>query len=106
MRRAWGVEMFPARIYVSQIIAVFAIVLAAIWGATQWAAAALGHQAALGPAWFTVFGFPVYLPWRLSPLLWRDTSRTELKIATSNRSKRPIDGVRALVCGWLLAVPE
>ena len=57
--------MFPARVYVGQIIAVFAIVIAAIWGATQWAAAALGHQAALGSAWFTVAGFPVYLPWRL-----------------------------------------
>ena len=48
--------MFPARVYVGQIIAVFAIVLAAIWGATQWTAAALGYQAALGPAWFTVVG--------------------------------------------------
>ena len=57
--------MFPARVYVGQIIAVFAIVIVAIWGATQWAAAALGHQAALGPAWFIVAGFPVYLPWRL-----------------------------------------
>lgn len=66
MRRAWGVGMFPARVYVGQIIAVFAIVIVAIWGATQWAAAALGHQAALGTAWFTVWGYPVYLPWRLS----------------------------------------
>ena len=51
--------MFPARVYVGQIIAVFAIVLAAIWGATQWTAAALGYHAALGPAWFTVVDFPV-----------------------------------------------
>ena len=57
--------MFPARVYVGQIIAVFAIVIVAIWGATQWTAAALGHQAALGSAWFTVSGFRVYLPWRL-----------------------------------------
>jgi type IV secretion system protein VirD4 len=57
--------MFPARIYVGQILVVFAIVLAAIWGATQWAAGTLGHQAALGPAWFAVAGYPVYLPWRL-----------------------------------------
>jgi type IV secretion system protein VirD4 len=57
--------MFPARIYVGQIVTVFAIVLAAIWGATQWVAGALGHQAALGPAWFAVAGYPVYLPWRL-----------------------------------------
>ena len=39
--------------------------LAALWGATQWAASALGYQAALGPAWFTIAGYPVYLPWRL-----------------------------------------
>jgi type IV secretion system protein VirD4 len=65
MRRAWGVGMFPARVYVGQIIAVFAIVIIAIWGATQWTAAALGHQEALGPAWFIVARFPVYLPWRL-----------------------------------------
>jgi type IV secretion system protein VirD4 len=57
--------MFPARIYLGQIVAVFAIVVAANWCATQWAATALGHQAALGPAWFTVARYPVYLPWRL-----------------------------------------
>jgi type IV secretion system protein VirD4 len=57
--------MFPAKIYVGQVVVVCAIVLAAIWGATQWAAMALGHQAALGPAWFAVAGYPVYLPWRL-----------------------------------------
>ena len=65
MRRAWGVGMFPARVYVGQIIAVFAIVLAAVWGATQRTAAALGYQAALGAAWFNIAGFPVYPPWRL-----------------------------------------
>jgi type IV secretion system protein VirD4 len=60
-----GAEMFPARIYVGQVVVVLAIVLATIWGATQWAAAALGHQPALGPAWCEVAGYPVYLPWRL-----------------------------------------
>jgi type IV secretion system protein VirD4 len=57
--------MFPARIYVGQVVIVFAIVLAAIWGAAQWTASALGHQPALGPAWFAVASYPVYLPWRL-----------------------------------------
>ena len=57
--------MFAARIYIGQIAAVFAIVIAALWGATQWTAAALGHQTALGPAWFTIASHPVYLPWRL-----------------------------------------
>ena len=36
------------------------LALAALWGATQWAAAMLGHQPALGAAWLTVTG----TPWR------------------------------------------
>lgn len=47
------------------ISAAFAIV--ALWGATQWAAAQLGHQAALGPAWTTVLGIPFYAPWKIFP---------------------------------------
>jgi type IV secretion system protein VirD4 len=57
--------MFPARIYIGQIVSVFGIVVAAIWAATQWAAAMLGHQGALGAPWFEIGGYPVYLPWRL-----------------------------------------
>jgi type IV secretion system protein VirD4 len=57
--------MFPARIYIGQIVAVFAIVVAANWGATQWTASVLGYQQALGAPWFTVADYPVYLPWRL-----------------------------------------
>ena len=37
----------------------------ALWGATQWAAAMLGHQPALGAAWITVAGTPVYAPWQM-----------------------------------------
>jgi hypothetical protein len=48
--------MFPACVYAGQIIAVFAVVIVAIWGATHWAAAALGYQAALGPTWFAKSG--------------------------------------------------
>src|SRR5437867_587619 len=59
----WG--MFPAKIYVGQIAAVFGIVGVSMWGATQWAAGALGHQPRLGAAWFMLLGYPVYLPWRL-----------------------------------------
>ncbi|MGY4313970.1 hypothetical protein [Bradyrhizobium sp. JR3.5] len=33
--------MFPAKIYIGQITAVFGIVIASTWGATQWTAAAL-----------------------------------------------------------------
>jgi type IV secretion system protein VirD4 len=36
-----------------------------LWSATQWAAAMLGNQAALGPAWINVLGWPVYAPWKL-----------------------------------------
>ncbi|MED5500636.1 MAG: conjugal transfer protein TraG [Pseudomonadota bacterium] len=48
-----------------QITAVFGIVLAGVWGATQWTAAALGYQLRLGSPWFDLFGTPVYHPWRL-----------------------------------------
>ena len=44
-----------------------AFAIAALWAATQWAAAQLGHQAALGPAWTTVFGLPLYAPWKIFP---------------------------------------
>lgn len=57
--------MFPAKIYVGQIAVVFGIVVASTWGATQWTASALGYQGGLGSPWFTLSGYPVYLPWRL-----------------------------------------
>lgn len=38
------------------------IVLATTWGATQWTAAALGYQEALGPPWFRIGDYPIYLP--------------------------------------------
>ncbi|URG49332.1 conjugal transfer protein TraG [Pectobacterium quasiaquaticum] len=48
-----------------QIAVVFSIVIAGVWGATQWTAAALGYQLRLGSPWFDFFGTPVYHPWRL-----------------------------------------
>ncbi len=48
-----------------QIVAVFSIVIAGVWSATQWTAAALGYQLRLGSPWFDFFGTPVYHPWRL-----------------------------------------
>ncbi len=48
-----------------QVLTVFAIVIAGVWGATQWTAAALGHQLRLGSPWFDFLGTPVYHPWRL-----------------------------------------
>jgi type IV secretion system protein VirD4 len=48
-----------------QVLAVFGIVIAGVWAATQWTAAALGYQLRLGAPWFDFFGTPVYHPWRL-----------------------------------------
>ncbi|HFF6211142.1 TPA: conjugal transfer protein TraG [Stenotrophomonas maltophilia] len=48
-----------------QIAAVFGIVIAGVWGATQWTAAALGYQLRLGTPWFDLYGTPVYYPWKL-----------------------------------------
>ena len=45
-----------------QIAAVGAIVILAIWAATQWTAAALGFQPALGAPWFRIGDYPVYPP--------------------------------------------
>lgn len=55
--------MAATKILWGQIIAVFMLVLAGNWGATQWTAAALGYQPELGPAWFSLFGLPVYRPY-------------------------------------------
>lgn len=49
----------------SQVLTVLGIVIAGVWGATQWTAAALGYQLRLGAPWFDLFGTPVYHPWRL-----------------------------------------
>ncbi len=57
--------MTPTRLLLGQITIVFAIVIGAVWGATQWAAAALENQPRLGPPWFEIAGWKVYLPWRL-----------------------------------------
>ena len=48
-----------------QIAVVFSIVIAGVWSATQWTAAALAYQLRLGSPWFDFFGTPVYHPWRL-----------------------------------------
>ena len=45
-----------------QILAVFAIVLATIWAATQWTAWRLGYQSQLGDPWYFVAGVPLYSP--------------------------------------------
>lgn len=57
--------MTPTKFLIGQIFVVFAVVIATTWAATQWAAAMLGYQEALGPAWFHLGGTPVYPPQRL-----------------------------------------
>ena len=54
--------MQSSRILWGQVTIVLLIVLGAVWGATQWTAHALAYQAALGPPWFFVRDYPVYLP--------------------------------------------
>jgi len=57
--------MTPTKFLIGQIILVFTTVLGTLWGATQWAAAMLGYQFRLGPAWYWIGDYPLYLPWRL-----------------------------------------
>jgi len=45
-----------------QLLAVFTIVLATTWSATQWTAWRLGFQTQLGASWFDLAGLPVYPP--------------------------------------------
>ncbi|MHA7774676.1 conjugal transfer protein TraG [Roseibium sp. M-1] len=57
--------MTPTRLLLGQITIVIAIVIGTVWGATQWAAVALENQPRLGPPWFEIAGWKIYLPWRL-----------------------------------------
>ncbi|MGB3831477.1 MAG: conjugal transfer protein TraG [Mesorhizobium sp.] len=54
--------MSGTKILWGQISLVFLIVLASVWGGTQWVAFRLGFQPQLGPAWFEIAGWPVYYP--------------------------------------------
>jgi len=54
--------MSATKILWGQILSVFLIVLATTWGATEYVAWNLGFQAQLGPAWFSILGWPFYYP--------------------------------------------
>jgi type IV secretion system protein VirD4 len=54
--------MSATKILWGQVLAVFAVVLAGIWAATQWTAATLAFQAQLGPPWFVINGHRIYSP--------------------------------------------
>jgi type IV secretion system protein VirD4 len=59
--------MTPTKLLIGQIIVVFAIVVAGVWAATQWAAAMLAYQPQLGSPWFIAFHTPMYRPWAIFP---------------------------------------
>ena len=59
--------MTPTKLLIGQILTVFAIVLGAIWLATQWVAAQLAYQPELGPSDLRILGAHVYRPWALFP---------------------------------------
>ncbi|TPI12194.1 conjugal transfer protein TraG [Mesorhizobium sp. B4-1-3] len=54
--------MSATKILWGQILTVLTIVLITTWGATEWVAWRLAFQPELGHPWFTLFGFPFYLP--------------------------------------------
>jgi type IV secretion system protein VirD4 len=53
------------RTYALQAVCCLLIALICLWGATEWAASALGFHPSLGAPWITLLGIPVYGPWSL-----------------------------------------
>jgi hypothetical protein len=60
-----SLALTPTKLLIGQILIVFAIVIAGLWAATQWAAAMLAYQPELGRPWAIVDGMPLYRPWAL-----------------------------------------
>jgi type IV secretion system protein VirD4 len=54
--------MSATKILWGQVIVVLTVMLAFVWGATEWTAWQLAFQPELGPSWFVLFGWPFYLP--------------------------------------------
>jgi type IV secretion system protein VirD4 len=54
--------MQATKILWGQALLVFGVVLAFVWGATEWVAWRLDFQPELGRPWFRLLGFPVYEP--------------------------------------------
>ncbi len=57
--------MLPLRAAIIQGLIALALVTASLMIATQWAAAMLAYQPALGSAWLELFGLKLYAPWKL-----------------------------------------
>jgi type IV secretion system protein VirD4 len=52
-------------VLILQVIIVVLVMVAGVWFATEWTAAHLGFQPRLGRPSTTIFGLPLYPPWRL-----------------------------------------
>lgn len=62
----WGIIKEDSRsIYYINLISGVLIITLGVWGATQYCAYELGYQENLGDPWFILFGYPVYIPWRV-----------------------------------------
>jgi len=59
--------MTPTKLLIGQILIVFAMVIAGIWFATEWAAWKLAWQPELGLPWFLLGRWPIYRPWSIFP---------------------------------------
>ncbi len=57
--------MLPLRAAITQDLIALVIVIVSLTMATQWAAAMLAYQPALGAAWCEIFGLKLYAPWKL-----------------------------------------
>jgi type IV secretion system protein VirD4 len=57
--------MTSFRFALAQGLIAITVVVACLVAATQWVAAMLGYQAALGTSWIDIFGFKIYAPWKL-----------------------------------------
>ncbi|MGE3065996.1 MAG: conjugal transfer protein TraG, partial [Hyphomicrobiaceae bacterium] len=57
--------MLPLRAAIAQGFIALALVTLSLVVATQWTAAMLGNQPALGAAWGELFGLKLYAPWKL-----------------------------------------
>ena len=57
--------MSPTKILIGQGCVVVGVIAGGLWTSTQWAALMLGNQPRLGAPLATIFGHPIYHPWRL-----------------------------------------
>ena len=64
--------MTPTRLLIGQILVVFAIVIAGVWAATQWCAAALGYAAAYEAAYGEAESVADLVPYMLQSFLAGD----------------------------------